>query len=56
MESITPWVELGGFMAIMVLLWTLRRDMAGLHERMARLEGSVDVLTKFLIDRERKPT
>ena len=52
MQSIAPWVEPGGFMAIMALLWTLRRDIAGLREQMARLEGSVDALTKLLIDRE----
>ena len=45
-------------------LWTLHRDMramdtrigrdiADLRERMARLEGSVDVLAKFLMGRDR---
>ena len=34
----------------------MRRDIANLRERMARLEGAVDLLTKFLIDRERKAT
>ena len=48
-------------------LWNIHRDMAGIHrdmmgihrnvsdlrERMARLEGSMDVLTKFLMARER---
>ena len=38
---------------IVAFLWNLHRDIAGLRERMARLEGSVDLLTKFLIDRER---
>lgn len=45
---------------IIGFLWSLHRDVAGLHrdmsdlrERMARLEGAVDVLTKFLVDRER---
>ena len=33
--------------------WALRRDMADVRERLARLEGAVDILTKFLIDRER---
>ena len=32
--------------------WALRRDMADVCERLARLEG-VDILTKFLIERER---
>ena len=32
----------------------MRRDIADLRERMARLEGTVDVLSKFLIDREHR--
>ena len=46
--------------AILGFLWNIHRDMAGIHrdmsdlrERMARLEGSMDVLTKFLMGRER---
>ena len=53
--------------AIIGFLWSLHRDIGGLHrdigglrgemagirERLARLEGAVDILTKFLIDRER---
>ena len=52
---------------ILGFLWNIHRDMAGIHrdmagihqdvselrERMARLEGSMDVLTKFLMGRER---
>ena len=38
---------------IVAFLWTLHRDIAGLRECIARLEGAVDLLTKFLIDRER---
>ena len=41
-------------------LWNLHRDMRAmdrrigdLAERIARLEGSVEVLTRFFIDRER---
>ena len=30
----------------------LHRDVANLRERMARLEGAADLLTKFPIDRE----
>ena len=33
----------------------LRRDVGDLRERMAKLEGAVGVLTRFLIDRERGP-
>ena len=49
MESTEPWIAPGGFVTIMALLWTLRCDMA-------RLDGSFDVLTKLLIDRERERT
>ena len=38
---------------IVGFLWSLHRDIADLRERMARLEGAVDVLTKFLVERER---
>ena len=34
----------------------VRRDMSALRERMARVEGAVDLLSKFLIDRERAST
>ena len=34
--------------AILGFLWNLHRDMSDLRERMARLEGSVDVLAKIL--------
>ena len=50
---------------IIGFLWSPHRDIAGLHrdmsnlrERMARLEGAVDVLTKLLMGRsqsEREP-
>ena len=39
--------------AALGFLWTLSRDVGDLRERMAKLEGSVDVLTRFLVDRER---
>ena len=41
---------------IVGFLWSLHRDVSDLRERMARLEGTVDVLAKFLIDRERHAT
>ena len=31
----------------------LRADLSELRERMARIEGAVDILTAFLVDRER---
>ena len=53
MGSIESWTTPGGTAAITALLWTVHHDMAGLREGMARLEGSVDALAKFLIDCER---
>ena len=32
----------------------MHRDIGDLRERMARLEGTVDVLSQFLIDREHR--
>ena len=36
--------------AILAFLWNLHRDMAALRERMARLEGTVQVLAKVMVD------
>jgi len=43
-------ILIGVGVAILAFLWNLHRDMAGLRERMARLEGSFDVLAKVLIE------
>ena len=48
-EAITTAVAA---VAIIAFLWNLHRDVADLRERMSRLEGTVDLLAKFLIDRE----
>ncbi len=32
--------------------WSLHRDMANVRERLAKLEGAMEILTKLLIDRE----
>ena len=32
----------------------IRADVADVRERLARLEGAVEVLTEFLVDRERR--
>ena len=55
-ETITTAISAA---AIIGFLWSLHRDMQSmdrrishLGERMARLAGAVDLLTKFLIDRE----
>ena len=43
---------LGAAAVIVAFLWNLHRDVAGLRERMARLEGNMEVLIGFLSDRE----
>ena len=47
---------------IIGFLWSLHRDIRAvdrrvgdLAERIAKLEGAVEILTRFLIDRERQP-
>ena len=45
---------LGAPAIIVVFLWNLHRVVAGPGERMARLEGNMEVLVGFLIDRETK--
>ena len=48
-EAITTAVAA---VAIIAFLWNLHRDVADLRGRMSRLEGTVDLLAKVLIDRE----
>ena len=36
------WLNFAGFIAVLVFLWGLHRDVADLRERMARLEGLVE--------------
>ena len=50
-EAITTAVAA---VAIIAFLWNLHRDVADLRERMSLLEGTVDLLAKFLIDREQQ--
>ena len=59
MSEAVDFATLGVGIGILAFLWnlhrdftTLQRDFASLRERLARLEGAVDLLTKFLIDRE----
>ena len=40
---------------IVGFLWRLHREVSELRERMARLESTVDLLTKFPIHREQAP-
>ena len=53
--EIITMLGVGATLALVILpsLHSMRRDIADLRERMARMEGGVDLLTKFLIDRER---
>ena len=60
MNEALDFATLGVAIAILAFLWNLhrdftalQRDFATLRERIAKLEGSVDLLTRFLIDRER---
>ncbi|MDE0333758.1 MAG: hypothetical protein OXI64_02275 [Defluviicoccus sp.] len=60
MNGALDYATLAGVVAILGFLWNLHRDMRAmdrrigeLAERMAKLEGSVEVLTRFFIDRER---
>ena len=52
-EAITTAVAA---VAIIAFLWNLHRDVADLRERMSRLEGTVDLIARVLIDREQKRT
>ena len=52
MNEALDYATLGVGIAILAFLWNLHRDVANLRERMARLEGAVDLLTRVLIDRE----
>ncbi len=52
MNEVLDYATLGVGIASLAFLWNLHRDVANLRERMARLEGAVDLLTRVLIDRE----
>ena len=47
------YATLAALLAIIAFLWSLHRDIGNLRDRIARLEGAVDLLTRFLMDRER---
>lgn len=64
--DILQYANLAGVIAVLAFLWNLHRHIVGLRDRMtglegdlrerlARLEGAVDLLTRFLVDRERRP-
>ena len=61
MPETLDYVTIAVLLAVLGLQWNLHRDLssvrsdlADVRERLARLEGAVDILTKFLIDRERQ--
>ena len=44
--TIDTTITVVGLVAILAFLWNLHRDMVGLRERMARLEGLLEGYTK----------
>ena len=52
MNEALDYATLGVGIASLGVLSILQGDVAKLGERMARLEGAVDLLTRVLIDRE----
>ena len=52
-EGFFDYATLAALLAIVAFLWSLHRDIDNLRDRISRLEGAVDLLTKFLMDRER---
>ncbi len=51
-EGFLDYATLAALLAIVAFLWSLHRDIGNLRDRISRLEGAVDLLTKFLMDRE----
>ena len=51
-EGFLDHATLAALLAIVAFLWSLHRDIGNLRDRISRLEGAVDLLTKFLMDRE----
>ena len=54
------YANLVGLVAVLAFLWGLHRDISNVRERLARLEGmvevlakNVDTLTRYMVDRER---
>ena len=47
------WIDYGSLAVLIMIaafLWNLHRDVASLRERMAKLEGKVDVLTGAVLN------
>ena len=47
----SDYILIGAAVAILGFLWNLQREMVGLRERMAKLEGTVELLAKAFPDR-----
>ena len=45
----SDWVMISVGVAILVFLWQLHRDMAGLRERMVRVEGMMEGMMDALV-------
>lgn len=52
-DGFFDYATLAALLAIVAFLWSLHRDIGNLRDRISRLEGAVDLLTGFLMDRER---
>ena len=59
MESIEVWIApailIAGLGFIWKMLEKLREDITSVRERMAKIEGKVDVLTEAFVDSIRSP-
>lgn len=47
---------IGLVVAILGSQWGIHRDLRSLSDRVSKLEGTVELLAKFLIDREHRKT
>lgn len=52
-DGFFDYATLAALLAIIAFLWSLHRDIGNLRDRISRLEGAVDLLAGFLMDRER---
>ena len=52
-DGFLDYATLAALLAIIAFLWSLHRDIGNLRDRISRLEGAVDLLARFLMDRDR---
>ena len=52
-DGFFDYATLAALLAIVAFLWSLHRDIGTLRDRISRLEGAVDLLANFLMDRDR---